>query len=126
MTAENGTAIRPGDPPLRVVDAYLAALHARDNATMALLDATASAVDWSTVDWDVLQGAWPTGARSVDGFANDQRATVRLSGTVADGTTSLPVGFTLERNPAISFDDPLAAYGGWRIIRSWIEWGETQ
>jgi hypothetical protein len=126
VTAENGTAIRPGDPPLRVVDAYLAALHARDSATMILLDAAASAVDWSTVDWDVLQSSWPTAGEVVEGFANDQRATVRLRGVVSDGSSSLPVGFALERNPAIPFDDPLAAYGGWRIIRSWIEWGEAQ
>jgi hypothetical protein len=127
VTAENGVPVRLGDAPLRVVDAYLAALHASDSATMALLDASASAVDWSTVSWDVLQSSWPTSAREVAGFANDQRATVRLSGVVADGVTaSMPVGFALERNPSVTFDDPLAAYGGWRIVRSWVEWGAAR
>jgi hypothetical protein len=127
VTAENGTPIGLRDLPLQVVDAYLAALHARDGATLTVLDASASAVDWSTVDWDALLPGWPTAARQAMGFANDQHATVRVRGVARDGVTpTLPIGFALQRNPTPALEDPLAAYGGWRITRSWIEWGDAR
>jgi hypothetical protein len=52
---------------------------------------------------------------------------VRVRGVAGDGVTpTLPIGFALERDPAVASDDPLAAYGGWRITRSWIEWGDAR
>lgn len=124
VIAEDGTAVALGDPIIQLVDAYLAALHARDGARMIELHPTMEASMLKIVDWDAYTGARPTRVTTVRGWAGSDAATIEVQGPDESGSPSLTIGFQLSRSAA--GDGPPAAYDGWHIRREWIEWGKLR
>ena len=124
VTAETGKPVALGDAPIRLLQAYEDALHARDTASLGVLKPAAKSYDWSSTDWEALLGGRPVKITEVTGYADEKRATVRVNGPTADGRPrGLTVGYELARDPAAAAG-PLAGYDGWHIEREWIEWGE--
>ena len=127
VTADNGRPVVLGEPLVRLLDAYAGALAAHDTASLAVLNRSLEGVDWSRTDWAALLSGRPVRVEKAVGFVSADRATVRVAGPTADGKPrGLTIGFTLSRDPASATAGPLAAYGGWRIEREWIEWGEIK
>ncbi len=127
VTAANGQAVALGSPQVQVIDAFLAATYARDQATMAALDDNYKSVRWDDIRWDDFLGGRPTRVASVDGYASADRATVRIKGPDGQGrAVGMTLGFDLERDYEAPKDSPVARNGGWRITRDWIDWSELE
>jgi len=121
VTAASGKPVALDDPPVRLLQAYEDALHARDTTTIAELKPSLRGYDWSTTDWDAMLGGRPVKITTANGYASGERATIRIDGPTADGKPrGLTVGFELSRDPAHD------GHQGWRIDREWIEWGELE
>lgn len=117
VTAGSGEPVDLRHPSIAAVNAYLAAIHARDGALASQLVEAYAEVDWSDTDWDAFLGGRPLRVSEVIGYADDARATLRVRGPDASGTDSgLQLGFALRREGA----------GSWKLEREWIEWGEHQ
>lgn len=127
VTAATGQAVALGSPQVRVIDAFLAATYARDQATMAALDDNFKTIRWEDLRWDDYLGGRPIKVALVEGYATADRATVRIKGPDGQGhSVGMTLGFDLERDFEAPKDSPVARNGGWRITRDWIDWSELE
>lgn len=127
VTAATGQRLTLDSPQVKVIDAFLAATYARDQATMAALNDAFKTIDWSNIRWDDYLGGRPTRTTLVDGYVSSDRATVRIKGPDGQGRAiGLTLGFDLERDFEAPKESPVARYGGWRITRDWIDWSELE
>ncbi len=115
VTAGSGEPVDLRHPGVAAVNAYLAAIHARDGALASSLVEAFAGTDWSETDWDAFLSGRPLRVSEVIGYSDGSRATVRVDGPDASGTSSaLQLGFALRRDGG----------GRWQLEREWIEWGE--
>jgi Ankyrin repeats (3 copies) len=114
VTASTGKPVALGDAPVRLLQAYEDALHARDTANLGVLKPAAKGYDWSTTDWDAFLSGRPVRIIEATGYADSKRATIRVHGPTADGRPrGLTLGFDLARDSSAAAYGPLARYDGW-------------
>jgi hypothetical protein len=89
VTAESGEPLPPdGGEPLAIVKQYLAAVHARDPATLARLYVTGRNIDFADTDWDLWHRWRPIEIAAWTGFVRGSDATITVEGVTGGGFTA--------------------------------------
>ena len=109
VTAKTGRPIADGSAPLTAVKDYIAAVHRGDFQTMARLMAGASVavMEERRSDLAFWQSMRPKSSELVEGWMNDEEATLTIHGVTPSGDHR--VSYHLEHREE-----------GWRIKREWF------
>lgn len=86
ITAQNGEPLPAnGGELLAVVKEYVAAIHARDPATLSRLFVTGRNIDFADTDWDLWHRSRPVEIAEWTGFVRGDDATIVIQGTTGGG-----------------------------------------
>jgi Ankyrin repeats (3 copies) len=116
VTAETGSPVDSTHPAVATVSEYLAALQARDLVRIRTFDPRS--IDWGRIEWEPFLENRPASVTACTGYANEERATVRVSGPTASGAASLTLFVQLERGSGGTPERD----EGWHIAREWLQW----
>jgi hypothetical protein len=117
ITAATGRPVTPDSAPFGVVKDYLAAVHRGDFETLARLmsGATAARTEEHRPDLQVWQAVRPRTFELVEGWMNEDAATLVVRGTTTAGVQR--VGYHLE---AYQAEDGPKGPKTWRIKHEWL------
>ena len=109
VTAKTGRPVTDGSAPLTAAKDYIAAVHRGDFQAMARLMAGASVamMEERRSDLPFWQSMRPKSSELVEGWMNDEQATLTIHGVTPSGDHR--VSYHLEQ-----------VDGGWRIKREWF------
>jgi hypothetical protein len=109
VTTESGEPLPPdGGEILAICKEYLAAVHARDAATLTRLFRSGPGINFADTDWELWHRTRPVEIESWTGFVRGDDATVTIEGTGGGGYACKCI-YQLRREG-----------GEWRIVREQV------
>jgi ankyrin repeat protein len=103
VTAETGRPVDITHPAMVAISDYLGAIHVHDLARIRVLYPRSTG--WDRVQWEPFLENRPASVTACEGYANEERATVRVQGPRGPGG-----------------DPGVGPESEWRIAREWVQW----